>query len=153
VAGESSPWESSYVVPSLPEPPLLVTTTFSNDPKRMATGKSGAFVVSAKSTRALGPVTVELLDHHRRVLGSITHPVGTRDTAFAFVPPPIKRPAKPTDTPEPTLGERVDAVRVRVGAFSHVEARPHQSWADEDVLTMTLALGGMPGTTAATPAP
>ncbi len=61
------PWAASYTAPAAPMPPLLVLSLTSG-----ATDRSFA----VRSTRALGPVTIELLGHHREILGRATASVG-----------------------------------------------------------------------------
>ena len=51
--------------------------------------KTGHVVFTTKSK--IGKVTIELLDHHRRILQSITLDVGPGDTRFRFKHPSEKR--------------------------------------------------------------
>ena len=71
---------ASYAVAGPPEPPLLVESDIGRDDgdKR----RSGPVTVRVRSTRALGPVTIELRDHNRRTVTSLTRPVGTDATVY-----------------------------------------------------------------------
>jgi hypothetical protein len=59
--------------------------------------------VSVTASRSVGPVTVALLDHHRRSIQSVTHTVGKGKTLFRFKPAPQNRP--------------VEALHLHAGAF------------------------------------
>jgi hypothetical protein len=83
------PWSASYRVPGSAAPPLTCVVTKSKEGKETFT-QSLTFEVW--STRALGPVTLELLDHHRRVLASVTHDVSKAKTKFQFASQAIKDP-------------------------------------------------------------
>jgi hypothetical protein len=73
-----APWTASYLAPAKPEPPIA--TRF------FACGDEARVVVT--SDAQLGPVTVELLDHHGDALtDSLTLDVGDGPTAFAFAVP------------------------------------------------------------------
>jgi hypothetical protein len=81
-------WSRSYMVPGATEEPPLTITARTVPVK----GKMPAVTLFAKSTRDLGPVTIELYDHHRNVVGAVTHPVSKTSTVFAFAP---SRPVDP----------------------------------------------------------
>jgi hypothetical protein len=94
------PWASSYTAPPGAAPALQVLPGPVDD-------DTVGVTVGLRSTRWLGAVTVELLDHHRERLGVTTVTVG-RGTAVARVR------AKPGSTPE--------VVRVVRGEFRHEQA-------------------------------
>ncbi len=62
------PWTASYLVPSVPAPPLTIEQ------------EGAEFVL--RSTKALGKVTVTGLDHHRRPKASVTKAVGEKPAKF-----------------------------------------------------------------------
>lgn len=114
-----APWLASWVAPSPAEPPLLVTETerprasrrpWDGGPDGSATARRAppppAWELSLRSTRDLGPVTVTLLDHHRRPMASQTQRVGAQAVRFRF---PV---AKATD--------EATGVAVRVGGADFV---------------------------------
>jgi hypothetical protein len=112
-APKVEPWSKSYRVSGLAEPPLVVEQ------------RGDDFALY--SSRALGPVTLTALDHHRRPLRSVTLPVATKPVLFRFGPQG-KRP--------------IEAVKVRVGAFTHV-AVAHENAIEMSPIDFTL--GGMRG--------
>jgi len=67
------PWSASYTVPTAPQPALNVDDKddFGNDM---------GYTVDTKAK--IGPVTLEMLDHHRMVMHSVTHTVGPGRTRF-----------------------------------------------------------------------
>jgi Protein of unknown function (DUF3160) len=73
-------WSSSYAVEAPPVPALRLKTVLT--PVR---GKMPSVTITAQSTHDLGDVTIELLDHHRHALRSVTHAVGTKPVTFTFV--------------------------------------------------------------------
>lgn len=85
------PWATSYRVAGPPAPPLEVEQQ----------GRD----FQVRSLRVLGPVTLTAMDHHRRPLQSLAQNVGTKPVRFRFVLP---------------KNARIEALRVRVGAFTHV---------------------------------
>jgi hypothetical protein len=88
------PWAASYTAPSPAAPPLAVLGLSGEDE-----GQSFAL----RSIGTLGPVTLELLDHHRVKVGSATVQVGTGWTRV---------------TVKQKSGEWGQMLRVRVGDFS-----------------------------------
>ncbi len=88
------PWAASYEVPAAPVPPLSVKYDFDEERGRQS--------LTLRSTRPLGAVTIELLDHHRERVRSITARVGTRETRV---------PLGPT---------HVNSLRLRVGAWDAI---------------------------------
>jgi len=105
-----SPWAASYTVAAPAAPPFAVSEV------------DGALVL--RSTRALGPVTIELLDHHRRPFAKATRSVGTRAVKVPFR----------------KLGAS-EAVHVTIGAYDTVYV-PAMSAMGRDSFAFTL--GGMP---------
>ncbi|MBX3205000.1 MAG: DUF3160 domain-containing protein [Labilithrix sp.] len=89
------PWAASYTAPALAAPPLAILSV---------DGPENGRTFAVRSTRTLGPVTLELLGHHREVIGRATVQVGTGYTKVTV----------PQKTDE--YGERL---RVRAGEFSH----------------------------------
>jgi hypothetical protein len=76
-----APWLASYVVKSPEEPPLLIEAA-------RPPGTNGVtWSIDVTSTKELGPVTVTLLDHHRRALKSATRRVGTQKVTLAIAVP------------------------------------------------------------------
>lgn len=63
------PWAASYTTPEGPFPPVSIVSVFGD------TEHTRTFVL--RSTRNAGPITVELLDHHRVPVGQATVNVGT----------------------------------------------------------------------------
>jgi Protein of unknown function (DUF3160) len=92
LASVDDPWAASYTVKAPPNVPLRVGVSPGDDPKAS---------ITIESPRALGAVTIELYDHHRNVLATITHAAGAGITDI-----PFKSPGKP-----------VEAFHVKVGAF------------------------------------
>jgi hypothetical protein len=88
--GLREPWSASYSPPVPADPPLAVL------------GLTGT-AYALRSNRALGPVTLEMLDHHRTKVGSKTAFVGPGWTKFDI---PTKN------------DEFAEVVRVRFGDFS-----------------------------------
>ncbi len=105
----TEPWAASYAVAGPPEPPLLVEVKLNSD----ASGKqrSTPVTVRVRSTRALGPVTIELMDHNRRTTASLTRAVGSDATVFAF--PPRAQRVKPGT-------QATEMIGVRVGDFARL---------------------------------
>jgi Protein of unknown function (DUF3160) len=114
------PWAASYTVPAPAEPPLRVVEVvptrkgppsapefFSSAPSR----RKGAITLRAESSQNLGPVTLDLLDHHRRSIASVTHPVAAGPVSFVFPEASIR--GGPLE---------VAGVRARVGASSFVSS-------------------------------
>ncbi|MFO0603015.1 MAG: DUF3160 domain-containing protein [Polyangiales bacterium] len=96
------PWAASYEVPAVPAPPLAVRYEVPAD------DAPGAPTLTLRSTRALGPVTVELLDHHRQTLRRYAMTVGVRPTRV------VLRGARD-----------YDALRVRAGVWDEVRSMPY----------------------------
>ncbi len=95
------PWAASYEVAAPGVPPLAAS--YETGDGDAARGPS----LTLRSARALGPVTVELLDHHRGSIRSVVVRVGVRPTRVAL------------------RGLRAcEAVRLRVGAWDEVVALP-----------------------------
>jgi hypothetical protein len=75
------PWAASYTAPAPPAPPLVMY---------LDVEKTGHARVEA--SRAIGKVTIEVLDHHRKVIQAITKDVGKGTTEFPFRRGSEKRP-------------------------------------------------------------
>lgn len=104
-AERSEPWAKAYSVAAPAEPPL---TFIAKAATKAHARRTQEVTLEVFSTRALGPVTIELLDHHRRPLFQVTHPVGTAKTRFYFPALPIKKGSE-------DIG--YEGVHVRVGEF------------------------------------
>jgi len=94
-AHHEAPWAKSYTEVAKADPPLAIYAKVSGATET----QSDTVVVRAWSTRALGKVTIALLDHHRRPVATKTLEVGTKPVEFRF---PGKKLPKGTfpDTPE-----------------------------------------------------
>jgi Protein of unknown function (DUF3160) len=97
-------WSRGYMVPGADEPPLVMTAHLVR-----TKGKMPAVTIIAESTKDLGPVTIELYDHHRNVVGAATHPVSKARAAFTFAP---VRPADP-NAPD------YEGIHVSVGDYQY----------------------------------
>ncbi|MCA9586417.1 MAG: DUF3160 domain-containing protein [Myxococcales bacterium] len=95
-ADKQAPWSASHVVSRPPEPRVGVRVNLS---QQRAPARGVEVVVQAIAAQK--GVRVELLDHHRRVLGGATSAVGIGETSVWV--------KGPRDV------ERVEGVRVRVG--------------------------------------
>ncbi|APR86718.1 hypothetical protein A7982_12067 [Minicystis rosea] len=111
LAKVDDPWAASYTAPAPAAPDLSVSVS--------ADEQSGLPVAIVEPRRAVGAVTVELLDHHRRRIQSITQSVGARKTRFVFK-------AIPGDRPMEAL---------------HVVAGGAHAWADGHWYGTTLEMG------------
>ncbi len=100
----ADPWAASYTSALVPEPSLSLSfdAYWTPDDKPE---KAPHDWVRIEAKEALGPVTVTLLDHHRRPLRALTKKVGSGETRFAF---PKKRS-------EEALA--FSGIEVRVGKF------------------------------------
>jgi hypothetical protein len=95
IKGATAPWMRAYSTPAPPEPFrrfLRVTRRTPTPPLEL----------EVTSDRALGAVTLDLLDHHRSVVASVTHPAGPGPTRFRF--------------DDPRAGD-AEGVRLRAGAY------------------------------------
>ena len=88
------PWAASYTATAIAAPPMTVLSFYGEDNAR-------SFAV--RSTRALGPVSFELLGHHREIVAKATAVVGPSYTKVT-----IKQPTE----------EYGEVLRVRVGEFT-----------------------------------
>lgn len=105
-AQREAPWEASYTVAAPKEPPLTFLATANGAPDEHRTQE---LTLTVFSTRALGPVTIELLDHHRQPLGRLTKSVGVAPTRFHF-------PARPVPKGSEYFG--YEGVHLQVGEFA-----------------------------------
>jgi hypothetical protein len=105
----ASPWEQSYTVAAPAEPPLALKFELKDDAGvEIGAQRTEHLVVTARSTRALGKVTIEIGDHHRAPITSLTKDVATREVAFDFK----SRPARVLPG---TYG--IEMVRVKIGDY------------------------------------
>jgi hypothetical protein len=112
------PWAQSYTVAEPREPRLSVHEIPAPSPSGAARAagaypmdgsqpparRRGAITLEAKSPSGLGPVTLELLDHHRKPIATLTHVVGASPVRYVFPARAIH--GGPLEA---------DGVRVRVG--------------------------------------
>ena len=123
-----SPWDASYRPAAPAEPPLAVRGLGQPDDAKPE-GLTPSPVFALKSTRELGEVTLELLDHHSAVFARVTGRVGPSLTRVRF---PAKKVGKGK---EPAI----KGLRVRVG-----DAWWELHFADvEDPTSAGLTIGGM----------
>lgn len=87
-SGRSDPWAAAYTAPAPAEPPLTLVATVAGAADDKHTQE---VTLEVFSTRPLGPVTIELLDHHRLPLGKVTRPVGPAKTRFFFPSRPVPK--------------------------------------------------------------
>lgn len=126
-AQKDDPWAVSYTLDAAPQVPLAI--------HRLDQNRAGwSWVFEAHSTRALGPVTLEVLDHHGVALArASTHAVGTKPVRFSFdVPEPIYD----DEQPEKEM-RRPTVLHVRAGTFQAWERFPHS------LEYLDVAYGGM----------
>lgn len=137
----SAPWAKTYRIDESPAPPLTIVQT------KMASGTAenpnpppqthATFEV--KSSRALGQVTIEALDHHRRVYASQTLAVGTKTTTFRLPSSVPKRKGQSDD-------ENVDgmeAIRIRAGGAILEVDLPHQPLMEGGPVPLEAVFGDM----------
>jgi hypothetical protein len=96
------PWERSYAAPAPNAPPIAIAFE----------EKDGVLVVRAGSERQLGPVLIELLDHHGAPFARSTVVVGPTPARARFALP--KRRGF-------TGGSPVEGIHLAIGDFHHVE--------------------------------
>jgi hypothetical protein len=108
-----SPWEASYVVAQAAGPKISVVWAPSASAKSeegmpgLRVHKRGEPIdLDVHADKAIGPVTVELLDHHRTPVAAQSLSVGTTPTRFHFAGPRV---------------DGAEGVRVRVGSFVAIE--------------------------------
>ncbi|MFT3764851.1 MAG: DUF3160 domain-containing protein [Minicystis sp.] len=78
LAKVEDPWSASYTAPAPVEPEMTITVG--------ADEKTGLPAATIEAKGAVGPVTVELLDHHRRRIQAITRSAGAGKTTLTFKP-------------------------------------------------------------------
>ena len=126
--GAEAPWSKGYSVSAPAAPPLVVKQTGQGMSYwDEATKKGPGVTLIARSSKAIGKVTLELLDHHRIPFAKKTLEVSDKPVRFVF-------PAKHwSDTPV-----ELSSIGVRVGDFQYLF--------EIDMLegTIDFALGGMP---------
>lgn len=72
------PWAKSYTLAAPKEPSMIVGLSYDDY-------QGDHYVITVKTTQALGAMTLELLDHHRRHLRAVTRTVGKGLTKFDFI--------------------------------------------------------------------
>ena len=126
--GKREPWAVSYTAPHASEPPLAVTQASGGG---QPGGDTTPLTLAVRSSRSLGAVTVELLDHHRVAYESLTLPVGKGVTKFRF-----KR------APPASAGTvYTEGVHVKIGAFDYVQTVGVAAMGPDII---RFQLGGMP---------
>jgi hypothetical protein len=95
-------WERSYTAPAVPAPPIAIHYQ----------EKGRTLLVTAQSERHLGPVLIELLDHHGAPFAKKTLDVGSTATEVRFELPAARGF---------TGGSPVEGIHLQVGDFHHVE--------------------------------
>jgi hypothetical protein len=78
--GGVSPWMRGYATPAPPEPFRHFLRVVRRTPK-------APLDLEVTSDRALGPVALDLLDHHRAPLATVSHTAGAGPTHFRFDDP------------------------------------------------------------------
>ncbi|MBS2017243.1 MAG: DUF3160 domain-containing protein [Deltaproteobacteria bacterium] len=140
----TAPWGKTYRLDEPPAPPLLVLQKDMADPDRANPEKAESSTpppasFEVKSTRALGAVTIEALDHHRRVYASQTLAVGTKATRFRL---PSTAPKK-KGAPDDAAPDGMEAIRVRAaGAILEIDL-PHQPLMEGGPVPLEVGFGGM----------
>jgi hypothetical protein len=84
LAKVEDPWAASYTVPAPPEPTLSLSIEMDF--------KTDSPVATVTAKRATAGVTVELLDHHRRLLQALTRSVPAGKSVFRFKRLPAGKP-------------------------------------------------------------
>jgi hypothetical protein len=98
-AKAEAPWAQSYAAPAgTSEPPLAVAAK-----KTSKDAFRDTITMRVTSTRAIGKVTIDLLDHHRRPMQSVTQNVGAAPVVFAFPGARLKK----DETADPIEGFHV----------------------------------------------
>jgi hypothetical protein len=124
------PWAASYTVAAPAEPPLAVREV--DVRTDYAPGAYGRTTIEVTSTKALGPVTIEMLDHHRVPVASMTLAVGAKPVRFSFARHPIVNA---------TEALSYEGLHVKVGTFDYVFV-PRLGAMGPDAIQFQL--GGMP---------
>jgi hypothetical protein len=131
LAGFVEPWSESYAVGGAPEPPFVVSTENKNDGDKpieeAKDGRSFPLDVKIQSKKALGAVTVELLDHNRRSVASLSKSVSAAGEATFVFPSRRQRVVEGTRATE--------MMKIKIGEF--------QTWVDLVGETLPKGFGGM----------
>lgn len=136
----TAPWAKSYRIEEPAEPPLVVVQRDLGDGDKPASHAT----FDLKSTRALGQVTIEALDHHRRTYASQTLTVGTKTTTFRIpVAPPKKKKKKADDEDRVDWTEALEAIRIRAGGAVLERDLPHQPLMEGGPVPLVANFGGM----------
>lgn len=143
----SAPWTKTYRIDEPPPPPLSIVQTKmgASEPEQMqehAPPPTHA-TFEVKSTRALGPVTIEALDHHRRRYASQTLAVGAKVTAFRLPISASKPKKKGQEDDEADVVDRMGAIRIRVGTTILELDLPHQPLMEGGPVPLQATFGGM----------
>jgi hypothetical protein len=101
-AHAQAPWAKSYTIDAVAEPPLAIAAK-----KTSKDDFRDTITMRVTSTRALGKVTIDLLDHHRKSMQSVTHDVGTAPVVFAFPGARLKK--------DESNGDGIEGFHVKVG--------------------------------------
>jgi hypothetical protein len=124
-----APWSESYTAHAPPEPPLTLSLRIKPGAPE---GWTGDMTFTALASKSLGPVTLELLDHHRVPLASVTEVVSAgQPSRFVFT----SRKMPDSDV----AGFGVEGLHVRVGDFHYFDMGHFQPDSYEP---LTLASGG-----------
>ena len=128
LATHVEPWSESYAVGAPPEPPFVVSVESKYDKpiEEAKDGRSFPLDVHIRSSRALGPMTVDLLDHNRKSVASLSKNVGTAEVTFVF---PSRRQRVVDGT------RATEMMKIKVGEF--------QTWIDLVGETLPRGFGGM----------
>jgi hypothetical protein len=132
----SAPWEATYTIAPTAPPPLEVRGSY---PSGSEEKQPKTITFEVRSTRSIGEVTVEALDHHRVVYAAQQSPVGTAWTRFTL-PYISKKPKKANDEGG---ADQIDGIRIKAGGAVMDLARPHQAWTEEKPTEIHNAFGGM----------
>jgi hypothetical protein len=110
LASREEPWSASYAVPAPPEPAFVVHVANGEAAyySEVEAHRSLPLEVTIDAPRALGRVTVERLDHHRRPVATLAREVAAGATRFVF-------PARPQRVLPGTRA--TEMVAIRVGDF------------------------------------
>jgi hypothetical protein len=124
-----APWTETYTAHAPPEPALALSLRIKSGAPE---GWTGDMTFAASAAKSLGPVTIELLDHHRVPLASVTQVVfAGQPVRFTFAS------RKVPDSDVAAFG--VEGLHVRVGDFHYFDMGHFQADSYEP---LTLASGG-----------
>jgi hypothetical protein len=131
----SAPWAKSYTAPA-PAVPAAVRVNGS-----ASAVSKGQLTLKVSALRPVARMTLELLDHHRQVIGTATRPLPAGETAVVI---PLKKlkPKRGEGAASPDREEypSVDAVRLAIGEYQEWAFVP---WISPEV---SLEIGDWPAT-------